>query len=114
MVVVTDYALRTRASNGTKFISLQLEGDPIFVQSMETGRFYLTSKRASITSTFSESVAKAMIGKNLPGSIVRVQTDPYDFTVPETGEVIKLAHSYQYSPEEAIPVPQVKPLVMAE
>jgi len=113
MVVITACALRTRASDGKEFVSLQLEGDPVFVQSMETGRFYLTSKRCSITSTFSEERALTMIGKTLPGSIVKVQTEPYDYVIPETGEVVKLAHSFQYSPEEGVAVHQPQSFEMA-
>ena len=106
MVKITAYALRTRAADGKQFVSLQLEGDPVFVQSMETGRFYLTAKKCSITSTFTEDTAKGLIGRVMPGSIVKVQTEPYDYTIPETGEVVKLAHTFQYSPEETSMVQQ--------
>jgi hypothetical protein len=100
MVNIIDYAIR-RSKDGKSFVALQLEGDPEFVQSVETGRFYLTAKRCSITSTFNEDTAKKLVGTKLPGSIVRVQCDAYSYTVKETGEVIQLAHTYEYSPVEA-------------
>ena len=100
MVKIIDYALR-ESKDGKHFVSLRLEGDPEFVQSMQTGRFYLTAKRCSVTSTFDEQTAKSLIGTKLPGSVVRVQCDNYDYTVPETGEIISLAHSYEYRPDEA-------------
>jgi hypothetical protein len=101
MVKIIDYAVRQNAE-GKEFVSLKLEGDPEFVQSMQTGRFYLTAKRCSVTSTFDEATAQSLIGTKMPGSIVRVQCDSYDFTVPDTGEVISLAHSYEYRPDEMI------------
>jgi hypothetical protein len=99
MVRIIDFAIR-QSKDGKSFVALQLEGDPEFVQSMETGNFYLTAKRCSITSTFDENTAKQLIGTKMPGSIVRAQCEAYSYTVPETGEVISLAHTYQYSPHE--------------
>jgi hypothetical protein len=93
-----NYHLRM-SKEDKEFISLELQGDVELVQSMETGRFYATAKKCFVTSTFNEQSAKALIGTNMPGSIVRVECESYDFTVPETGEVISLAHSYTYSPE---------------
>ncbi|HVX27195.1 MAG TPA: hypothetical protein VHB70_12680 [Parafilimonas sp.] len=99
MVTIKNYALR-ESKEGKKFITLELQGDVELVQSMETGNFYATVRKCSITSTFDEATAKSLIGTKMPGSIKRVETEAYDFTVPETGEVIKLAHSWQYVPEE--------------
>lgn len=80
-------------------------GDIELVQSAETGRFYATAKRCSIPSTFSEDLAKSLIGKQLPGRIDRVQAAPYEYTVKETGEVILLSHTYVYTPKEKTEVP---------
>jgi hypothetical protein len=108
MVKIVDYHIREN-SQGKSFVSLELQGELEMVQSIETGRFYATARRCSITSTFDEDTAKSLIGKTLPGRIARVQVDAYDYTVRETGEVIKLAHSYQYLPEET-PVVQREPV----
>lgn len=97
MVKVTNAHLR-QGEKGN-FMSLELMGDIELVQSQSTGRFYATAKRCFISSTFDEMTAKSFIGKEIPGEIKRVQTEPYDFTVPETGEVIRLAHTYSYVPE---------------
>jgi len=75
------------------------------VQSMGTGRFYATAKKCSITSTFDEAAAQTLIGKQMPGSIQRVEAEPYEYTVPKTGEVILLQHTYQYVPELRNPTP---------
>jgi len=98
MVTIINYAQRA-SKEGKQFVSLQLQGDVELVQSMETGRFYATVRKCSVTSTFDEATAKDLIGTKLPGSIKRSQCDPYDYTVPETGEVISLAHTYEYVPE---------------
>jgi hypothetical protein len=99
--VIVGYHLAKRASDGKEFISLDLQGDVEMVQSMETGNFYATVRKASIPSTFSEDTAKGLIGTKMPGIIKRVESIPYDYKVAETGEVIKLAHRYEYQPEVA-------------
>jgi len=99
MVTVIDYSLR-ESKDGKSFVSLKLEGDPEFIQSLQTGKFYLTAKRCSVTSTFTEESAKSLIGKKMRGSIVRMECESYDYTVPETGEIISLAHTYEYLPDE--------------
>ena len=98
MVHVKNYALRER-KDGETFIALELMGGLELVQSAETGRFYATIRKCSIPSTLDEPTAKMMIGQQIEGEIVRVQCDPYDFTIPDTGEVISLSHSYTYTPE---------------
>jgi hypothetical protein len=113
MVTVKNYALR-ESKDGKQFITLELQGDLEMVQSMGTGRFYATARKCSVTSTFDEATAKILIGRQIPGSIRRVETETYEYTIPETGEVILLAHSYQYFPDENLSSPAVsKPLQAA-
>jgi hypothetical protein len=107
MVTITNYRLRENKM-GKSFVALELQGDVEFVQSLETGRFYATSKRCTITSTFDEERAKSLIGTKLPGKIERQSCEGYDFTVPESGEVIKLAHTYNYAPDENSEVTYVR------
>lgn len=106
MIIVKDYHVR-QGEQGN-FISLELMGDMEFVQSAATGRFYATARRCFISSTFDENVAKVMVGKTMPGNIVRKQCAPYEYTVPETGEVIMLAHNWDYEPEIVGSIPAVK------
>lgn len=100
MVTIIGYALREN-KEGKSFVSLQLQGDVIMVQSQETGRYYATAKTCSIPSTFNETTADALIGKPLPGRIEKVDSEPYEFTIEETGEVITLQHRWEYLPEDA-------------
>ena len=97
MVTVTNYHLR-ESKEKKSFVTLELQGDIELVQSMQTGKFYATTRKCSIVSTFDEATAKNLIGKQLEGSIQRVECEPYDYTIADTGEVIQLMHRYEYSP----------------
>jgi len=98
MVTVIDYAQRTN-SDGENFFALILQGDLEMVKSKETGNYYATAKRASVTSTFTEEACEKLIGLEIPGSIQRVPSEPYEFTIPDTGEVIQLEHRWVYLQE---------------
>ena len=97
-VHIVDYKERIN-SDGEPFFALILEGDLEMVQSTETGRFYATARRTSITSTFNEETCKRMIGKTMPGTIQKVDSESYEYTVPESGEIITLSHRWEYRPE---------------
>jgi len=100
MVTISGFAERQNAE-GKKFYALILQGGLEMVMSEETGRYYATAKQASIPSTFPESICKELIGTKLPGKIARIQCDPYEYTIKETGEIISLTHRWAYSPGEA-------------
>ena len=34
----------------------------------------------------------------MPGDIVRIQSDPYEYTIKATGEVVTLQHTFGYQP----------------
>ena len=101
MVIIVDYRVSTNQDTNEEFISLVLEGEIELIQSKETGRFYATARRTLVATTFDESRAVLMIGQQLPGRIQKVECEPYEYTVPETGEVITLNHSYQYDNAES-------------
>lgn len=98
MVTVVDVKQRMN-QKGESFYALVLQGGLELVKSRETGNYYATAKRASITTTFDEMTCKSLIGQQIPGSIQRVETDPYDFTIKETGEIISLSHRWIYLKE---------------
>ena len=99
MVTISGFAERQNAE-GKKFYSLILQGGLEMVLSEETGRYYATAKQASITSTFDEATCKALVGTKLAGRITRIQCDPFEHVIKETGEVLKLSHRWAYSPNE--------------
>jgi len=98
MLNVIDVVKRQN-SDGEDFISLVISGGVEMVQSKMTGRFYATSRTTSIPSTFDEGFAKTLIGQQIPGKIVRKECEDYQYTIPDTDEVITLAHTYEYVPE---------------
>lgn len=85
---------------GKDFIALQLQGGIEAMQSQQTGKMYLTARTAWIPTTFDEVTASSLIGNDLPGSINRVPCEPYEYTIKESGEVITLGYTYEYSPLE--------------
>lgn len=110
MVTIVDFKTRTNAE-GENFNALILESDITMVQSKDTGRFYATAKRTSITSTFDEATCQRLIGKQMPGEIVKQACEEYEYTIPETGEVVTLAHRYEYVAEGASPSPSTEDAV---
>jgi hypothetical protein len=100
MVTVLNYVER-KSSDGRTFNSLILQGGVEPVLSEQSGRYYRTSRQASVTTTLDEKTCQNLIGTQLRGRISRIQCDPYEFAIPETGEVITLTHRWVYNPNEA-------------
>jgi hypothetical protein len=109
MVTVTNYHVRQR-KNGTNFITLTLTGGLEMVQSQSSGTWKAMVRKCQIPSNLDEPTAKMVIGTQMPGNIVRVQSDPYDYADGQTGEVITLSHTWAYQPEGAavIVAPQME------
>ena len=100
MVTVANYLQRENA-DGNPFFMLELTGDLEIVTSQVTGKPYATVRKTNIASTFDEKICKMMLGKQLPGQIVKVEVDEaYTYTIKETGEEISLKHRYEYSATE--------------
>lgn len=110
MVTVKACHLR-QGKDDKEFVSLELMGEIELVQSSKTGRFYATARRCFISSTFDIATANRMVGKEMPGSIAKMECEPYDYTLPETGEVIQLSHNYGYVPELQSSTRQIKEMV---
>lgn len=100
MVQITGFSVKEN-KEGKTFVSLELQGEISMTQSRETGKFYATARKCSITSTFSEEVAATLVGKELPGTIEKVACEEYELTDKETGEVKLMSHRYEYLPEAA-------------
>ena len=98
MVTICGYVKRQN-KEGVEFNALILQGGIELVKSRDSGRYYATAKKASITSTFDDGQCQALIGTQIPGSVQRVETEPYDFTVKDTGEVVTLTHRWVYLKE---------------
>ncbi len=42
-----------------------------------------------------------MIGSQMDGSIQKLSCEPYEYVVPDTGEVIEMAHRWSFVPTES-------------
>ncbi|MCK4921093.1 MAG: hypothetical protein KAS71_08605 [Bacteroidales bacterium] len=96
MVTIIDFKTREN-SEGIEFGVLILQGDIETVRSKTTNRPYITARKSSIPTTLDETFAKNLIGKELPGSIERIECEAYEFVNPETGKKVKLDYTYQYN-----------------
>lgn len=106
MVTVVNY-LTKQAKDGREFVLLQLQGGVEMVQSQQTGKFYATVRKCTVSTTFDEATAKSLIGTQLPGKIVRIDCEPYEYVEESTGQVLSLAHRWTFWPEGAdAPMPE--------
>lgn len=110
MVTIVNFKTFTK-ENGDEFFGLVVQGGIEVVKSQQTGKTYFTAKTATVPTTFNEQTCMGLIGTTLDGHVQKVECDPYDYTVQETGEVVELYHRYEYVSEEdyAININLVKP-----
>lgn len=99
MTRIVNYKKR-QVEDGREFFALEITGGIEMVMSNATGQFYATAKKAYIASTFDEETCKALVGSEMPGSIIKAECEPYEYTIRDTGEVITLNYRYVYLPEE--------------
>jgi hypothetical protein len=107
MVRIISYKKR-ETEDGKEFFVLELQGGIEMVKSKETGKFYVTARKASISSTFDELTCQALIGTELPGKVEKVECEAYEYVIKDTGEVITLTHRFEYVEEEKATKPKVE------
>jgi hypothetical protein len=98
MVEIIGFQKRTN-TDGDEFNVLVLQGGIELIKSSETGSYYASAKRTSITCTFDERTCKSLIGSKLPGKVERVDCQPNEFAIPGTEEVVQLPHTFRYNAE---------------
>ena len=107
MVRIINYKKR-ETGDGKEFFVLELQGGIEMVKSKETGKFYVTARTSSISSTFDELTCQALIGTELPGKVEKVECEAYEYVIKDTGEVITLTHRFEYVEEEKASAPKVE------
>ena len=106
MVRISNYIKRT-TEEGKSFFVLELQGGVEVVKSRETGKLYMTARKASMSCTFDELTCQSLIGTELPGSVKKVECEAYEYTIKDTGEVITLSYRFDYvEQEDAIQTPE--------
>ena len=109
MVRIVNYKQR-QSEDGKEFFVLEITSGIEMVMSRETGQFYATAKRAYIASTFDEETCKALIGTEMPGNVSKIDCEPYEYTIKDTGEIITLTHKYMYLPEVTSATKDTEPI----
>lgn len=98
MVTINGYEKRQN-KDGEDFNVLVLGGGIEMVKSNTTGRFYATQKEATVSCTLTKEQCKEVVGQQMPGSIRRVECDPYEMVDEKTGETITRNHRWDYTQE---------------
>ena len=99
MVTILGYKTFEK-ENGENFYCLVVQGGIEAVKSQQTGKTYITARTVDVPTTFDEQTCSGLIGEKISGAVKKVATDPYDYTVTETGEIIQLNHRYEFVSEE--------------
>ncbi len=98
MVQIVDYKTVQR-EDGSTFNSLVVQGGVEGDKSKEKGRNYLTARTARVACTFDELTCESLKGTQIPGSVKKVEVEPYEYAHPNTGEIMTLTHRYEYISE---------------
>jgi len=99
MVTIVGYKSFEK-EDGENFYGLVVQGGIEAVKSQQTEKTYFTARTATVPTTFDEQICKDLVGTKIEGIVKKVETDPYDYTVKGTGEIIELNHRYEYISEE--------------
>ena len=95
MVQVIGYQLVEKEGR-EDFLLLVLQGGIEAVKSETTGKMYFTARTVKVPATFDEDTCKSIVGSQFEGTIIKIPCDSYEYTIKETGEIIKLKHRYEY------------------
>ena len=98
MVTIVDFVKRTNADD-EEYNALILQGGVEIVKSSKTDRYYATAKKTSVACTFDDATCQGLIGTQLPGSIQRVECEPYEILDRKTDEIVELTHRWVYFKE---------------
>lgn len=97
MVTIAE-VVKALTKDGEPLISLVVMGAIEPVVSQTTGRVYMSARKTRVPCTFSYEVAKSMVGQTLPGTVKRIECEPYSIVLPGSNKKIKLEHTYVYDP----------------
>lgn len=100
MVTVVNYE-RKHNRDGGSFLVLNIEGGIQMTKSESTGAWFAQTLKTNILANMDEKSAKAMIGTQIAGKIVKKECKPYVYTIPTTGEEKMLNYTYEYEFEES-------------
>ncbi len=106
---------QVETKDGKQFTALVIQGELRFVKSETTGNYYLSANKMRISTHLSVEFCQSLIGQKLPGTVERIECEPYPYENQETGELMTLTHTYVYSPQEqTVGVPAVNPFAASQ
>lgn len=101
MVNVIAFQKRT-SQEGKEYFAIQLQSSDIEFQiSSTTGRPYATLRKCWMSSTFDEMTCKLLVGKEISGSIIKEECEPYSYVNEETGEEVIVNFRNTFVPIES-------------
>ncbi len=98
MVTITAVSRKTSPKTQEEFTVLHLQGTPEVLKSSVSGRPYLSARKSSIPCTLDDDQAKALVGTTLPGSIEKVECEPFEIELPN-GKKLKVSNNFVYNPD---------------
>jgi hypothetical protein len=101
MVQIIGIEKKTNKKTNQSYVVLLVQGSAEVLISKTSGRPYISAKRSQIPCALDEEQAKSLIGQTLPGDIEVIECNPFEVKLPN-GKKIKVAHSFQYSPERVV------------
>ncbi len=107
MVKIINYQKRQSEGKNKEFFALIIQGDLEIVKSANGGN-YVSAPKMSIPTTFDEATCISLIGREMPGKIVKQECEPYTYTEKSTGEVVTLNFKYEYIKEDQVEMPTVQ------
>ena len=99
MVTIITYKSYER-EDGENFYALIVQGGLEAIKSKETGQNYFTAKTAQVPCTFDENTCKSLIGTQIPGTIKKIEVEPYEYPDPHTGEIRSYSQRSVFVSEE--------------
>lgn len=99
MVTISNYKSFEKEDGGF-FYALVVQGGVEAIKSKETGQTYLTVKTAMVPCTFDESTCKSLLGQKMPGTIKKIDVEPYEYSNSVTGEIITYTQRNVYINED--------------
>ncbi len=98
MVTITGFQ-KKKKTDGSTFNVLNLLGGVEAVKSSTNGKPYLHARKANLVCGLNDAECLALVNTKLPGAIEKQECPEYEYSIPATGEVIRLSHTYVYNPE---------------
>lgn len=93
---------KRKSLEGREYFAIQLQSDEIEFNISETsGRHYATLKKCWMSTTFDEATCKIMIGKQMPGTIIKEECEPYSYVNEDTGEEVVISFRNTFVPIES-------------